>query len=148
MISKIINWLSPRTFKCFACDGDTIIAYGGIGNLLKRTIRMVGIDCPEATGNTHRPATYYGDEAKAFTVNLLGGKYIKLASDKGVGEDKYGRLLAYIYLDDVDVGGLLLQAGTAKVYNYLGRGFDKLGEYSVFEQGAKTKQLGMWKPQK
>jgi len=48
---------------------------------------------------TKKPVEYYGKEATAFTKKMVGGKVVKLKYDVQ-DRDKYGRLLAYVYLMD------------------------------------------------
>lgn len=62
-------------------------------------VRFIGVNCPEIShpslGIKEQP---YGQKAKAYTKNELLGKKVWLEFD--VQErDKYGRLLAYVWLE-------------------------------------------------
>ena len=76
-------------------DGDTIhVALNG----RDETVRLIGVDTPE-TVHPEKPVEPYGPEASAFTKSRLNGKTVYLEFD--VQErDKYGRLLAYVWLDE------------------------------------------------
>ncbi|PTQ50947.1 MAG: hypothetical protein HSCHL_2036 [Hydrogenibacillus schlegelii] len=78
-------------------DGDTIhVALNG----RDETVRLIGVDTPE-TVHPEKPVEPYGPEASAFTKSRLNGKTVYLEFD--VQErDKYGRLLAYVWLDRPD----------------------------------------------
>lgn len=75
-----------------AVDGDTLELEN------KTVIRLIGINAPE----THHPTKgveRYGREAAAFAQKMLKGKKIRLEFDVET-QDKYGRTLAYAYLED------------------------------------------------
>jgi micrococcal nuclease len=73
-------------------DGDTFVLADG------ERVRLIGVDTPE----TVKPGTapqVYGKEASRYTKRMLEGKRVRLEFD--VSErDRYGRLLAYVYLED------------------------------------------------
>src|SRR5437868_412137 len=71
-------------------DGDTIVVSG------KRHVRLIGVDTPE-TVDPNRPVGCFGKEASAFLKTLLPpGAAVRLIGDVEQ-EDRYGRLLAYVY---------------------------------------------------
>jgi len=76
-------------------DGDTIeVSFQG----KTEKVRLIGVDTPE-TKHPDKPVQPYGPEAANFTEKQLAGKKIFL--EKDVSErDKYGRLLAYVWLTD------------------------------------------------
>ena len=75
-------------------DGDTV--HVSI-NSRDETVRMIGVNTPE-THHPSKPVGHYGPEAEKFTRSQLDGKQIWVQKD--VQErDKYGRLLAYIWLE-------------------------------------------------
>ena len=75
-------------------DGDTIsVMVRGT----KEKVRLIGIDTPE-TKKPDTPVQCFGPEATAFTTSLLPpGTEVRLERDVEP-RDKYGRLLAYVYL--------------------------------------------------
>jgi micrococcal nuclease len=83
---------SPHLICTRVVDGDTIILSNG------EKVRLIGVDTPE-TVRPNTPVEYYGKEASAFTKKMVEGKPVRLEYD-WQQRDKYGRLLAYVYLMD------------------------------------------------
>lgn len=84
-------------------DGDTFVDSAG------RKIRLLGIDTPE------KGEPYY-QEAKLELAELISGRRLKyeLGSES---TDRYGRLLAFIFVDDtLFVNARLLEEGLARAY--------------------------------
>jgi len=88
-------------------DGDTIIIDTG------HRVRYIGIDTPEVYPRLEA----YGMEAWQANRQLVGGEEVRLERD--VSEtDKYGRLLRYIYVDNIFVNAELVRQGLAEVKAY------------------------------
>lgn len=95
-------------------DGDTIVV-DLKGKL--HSVRYIGIDTPE----THHPtdgADYWGFEAsEANQAFVHEGETVVLQRD--ISEvDVYGRLLRYVFVDDVLVNAELVRQGLARVLFY------------------------------
>ncbi len=78
-------------------DGDTFWIDNGTEKGEK--IRFIGVDTPESRKTFNKEVGYYGKEAKNYVENLLRGKKVRLEYDVD-SYDRYGRTLAYIYLED------------------------------------------------
>lgn len=91
-----------------AIDGDTLEVQGG------EHVRLIGVNTPEIHHPT-KGVEPYGAEAAEFTRKFVEGKYVRL--EKDVEErDRYGRLLAYVYLvDGTFVNAELVEQGYAQV---------------------------------
>lgn len=77
-------------------DGDTVVLGSNLG---PRTVRLIGIDTPEVD-HPEIGREPFGPEASAFTRDLLPpGTRVRVELDLEV-EDAYGRLLAYLYVED------------------------------------------------
>lgn len=75
-------------------DGDTVRIKVDGGKTEK--VRIIGVDAPEDT--THHDV--FGPQATAFTRKALaGGRHVWLELDAG-DRDRYGRLLAYVWLTE------------------------------------------------
>ncbi len=87
-------------------DGDTIYVLDGNEKL---KIRLIGINTPE------KDMPYY-KEATDYTASLVKNKNVYLAYD-AERYDKYGRTLAYVYLEDKTtmLNYEIINAGWAKV---------------------------------
>jgi len=78
--------------------------------------RYSGIVTPETVHPTNR-VEYFGKEASEKKGELVEGKTVFL--EKDVSEiDKYGRLLRYVWIDDVVVNAELVRLGYAQVVTY------------------------------
>lgn len=76
-------------------DGDTIEVLLGDGT--KEKVRYIGVDTPEAK-HPRVGLECFGRQASAFNSSLVLGKRVWLELD-AQRRDKYGRLLAYVWLD-------------------------------------------------
>src|SRR4030042_6833798 len=73
-------------------DGDTLLLTNG------ERVRLIGVDTPE-TKHPKKPVERFGKEAYLFTKEMVEGKEVRLEFDQQ-RKDRYGRLLAYVYLTD------------------------------------------------
>ena len=90
-------------------DGDTILLSDD------RVVRYIGIDAPESGGR--KPVEYYGVNSKRLNEELTSGKVVRLEMDVE-RIDKYGRTLAYVYVDDIFVNMRLVELGAAVARPY------------------------------
>ena len=121
--------------KCI--DGDTITV---IINKEERKVRFLAVDAPEIDTNEA-----YSNEAKEFTCNILtNAKKIYLEYDKNSDkEDKYERILAWVWADDILVQKELIKDGYAKIA-YLYGDYKYTSELSKFESIAKENKTNIW----
>lgn len=98
------SWVEVR----WVADGDTIILQDG------RHVRYIGIDTPEIDHENQR-AEPMGYEARSLNRQLVEGWQLKLQYDKEKN-DRYGRILAYVYRrDGLFVNAELLKQGCAHI---------------------------------
>ncbi len=125
--------------KCV--DGDTInLKINGE----KKRVRLLAIDTPESV-TPEKPVEAYGKDASNFTCNLVkNAKKIEIEYDfNSDKEDKFGRVLAYVYADDVMIQEELLKNGLAKVA-YLYDTYIYTEKFKELESVAKEKKVGIW----
>lgn len=92
-------------------DGDTLVLAGGI------KVRVLGIDAPEMARDG-QPADFLAHQAKATLTDLTLNRKIDLKYDR-LRYDRYGRLLAYVFLPDHTlVNAELVRRGLARVYSH------------------------------
>jgi len=96
-------------------DGDTIRLDNGMD------VRYIGIDTPETmkrggSGWMFQPEEY-GVAAKEFNRSMVSGRKVRLEFDREK-KDKYGRLLAYVYVDGKMANLELVRKGLATVYTF------------------------------
>lgn len=77
-------------------DGDTIEVVSNIG---PRKVRLIGIDAPETSG-VGAEGGEEGRAAAAHLATLLGSGMLLWIELDLETEDRYGRLLAYVYVPD------------------------------------------------
>lgn len=86
-------------------DGDTIVLLDG------RRLRYIGIDTPE-TVHPDQEVGCFGAEASERNRELVEGREVYL--EKDVSEvDRFGRLLRYVWLEEVLINELLVADGFA-----------------------------------
>lgn len=126
--------------KCI--DGDTATFKDTSGNTYKT--RFLAIDTPE-TVHPKKEVEAYGKEASTYTCDTLtNAKEIKLELDPGSDkEDKYGRLLAWVFTDGVLLQNSLVEKGLAEV-SYLYGDYKYTETIQETEKVAKEKEIGIW----
>ena len=118
------------TTKCIrVIDGDTIELESG------DRVRYIGIDCPETDDE-------YGTLATEFNRDLVEGKIVTLEKDVS-DTDRYGRILAYVYVGDIFVNAYIVQEGYAQVSTYPPD--VKYADYFLeLQQEAREENKGLW----
>ncbi|MGZ4736868.1 MAG: thermonuclease family protein [Acidimicrobiia bacterium] len=102
---------SQSAFVVRAVDGDTIDVRVHDGRVER--VRILGADTPE-TKDRRKPVQCFGPQASAYTHSRLGGRRVSLETD-AEARDKYGRLLAYVYVDGERFDDELLRLGYARL---------------------------------
>lgn len=128
--------------KLSSCvDGDT--AKFVIDNETK-TVRFLAIDTPESVHPTIEDEEF-GYDASEYTCEILKkAKIITLEFDINSDKyDKYDRLLAWIFIDDVLLQNELIKIGYAEVA-YLYGDYKYTDMLKKTEAIAKEKNLGIW----
>jgi len=134
-----VKWIS---------DGDTI-SVEGIG-----IVRLLGIDCPEKEESDRdwnflrlgscdwQALRHVAQSARHRTSELCLHQVVHLQT--GTEKfDRYGRLLAYVWLPDGRMlNRLLLEEGQAIVYRRFD--FEEKESFLTIEQKARSKQRGLW----
>jgi len=106
---------SGRVIKCYDADTITIaskLPYDA-SPLYRLSVRLNGIDAPEIKGKSAEEKEV-AKEARDFVSNLVLNKVIRL---ENVESEKYGRILADVYLGDVHLNELLLKERYAVKYD-------------------------------
>lgn len=123
-------------------DGDTIWVERD-GRRVK--VRLIGIDTPEVH-DPRKPVQCFGQEATAAAESMLAGKQVLLEFDPSQDSvDRYGRDLAYVWIDGQLANLMMIQGGYAHEYTY-----DTPYRYQTLfraaQQEAKEAGLGLWSP--
>ena len=128
-------------------DGDTIKTIVDGHSI---TIRLLGINAPE-TVKPNWPVECYGPEASAEMKSLLTGKNVLLSLNPDYERiDKYGRLLAYVRLDDsansdIFINEYLIKEGYAREYTFNEKNpYQYQKQFKDDEATAKAVGKGLW----
>ncbi len=145
-------------------DGDTALLAAGGGAMTPDSkpvagehVRFLGINAPEIA-HAPDPAECYGDLAKADARDQFAGRIVTLSYDLKAGctppiaaaqaencnlRDVYGRLLAYLVLEDGSVvqEKLLARGDACSFRRYPHRDTAK---YNQLEQTARSANVGLW----
>ena len=116
-------------------DGDTFELEDG------RKVRLIGVDTPE-TKHPIKGVQCFGQEASAFAKQLIEGQKVRLEKDKSQ-TDRYGRVLAYVYLGDLFINEELVKKGYALAKAYP-PDIAKQAIFEAAEEFAKEQKLGLW----
>ncbi len=113
-------------------DGDTIEIEGG------DKVRYLLVDTPEM------PDACYAKEAADFNASQVGGREVTLTYDEAACRDRYGRLLAYVFVDGREVNRLLVEQGYACVYALPPAGESREAEFRAWQDQAVQARRGLW----
>ncbi|MBI5411828.1 lamin tail domain-containing protein [Candidatus Peregrinibacteria bacterium] len=119
-------------------DGDTFQA---MWEGRKTDVRLIGVDTPE-TVHPYQEVQRYGQEASDHLKKLLTDRIVTLKFDE-TQRDKYGRLLAYVYLDGRLLNADLIEQGFG--YAYTRFPFKMKEEFVTLQQKAEEGRMGLWK---
>lgn len=134
-------------------DGDTLVASNTSGQ--EQKIRLIGVNTPESVSSDETKNCAEGKEASAYTKSVLTpGRTVYLEYDTG-RTDKYGRTLAYVWLDDA-ANTTSLNELSSHMFNamLLAKGFANTMEiepnvkyalsFDLIKQQAQNNQAGFW----
>jgi len=98
-------------------DGDTITIAAKLpypeSPVYRVSVRLNGIDTPEIKGQTQREK----ELAKQIRDILQSKIMNKMVELKNTSNEKYGRLLADVYLDDICINDWMIEQGYAVKYD-------------------------------
>lgn len=119
-------------------DGDTVKLKV---NYKAESVRLLAIDTPEIGSDPD----YYGKEASDYSCALVtGAKKIKVELDSNADKyDKYGRLLAWVFIDGQLLQAELVENGYAKVA-YLYDDYTYTEDIKILEDEAQANKIGIW----
>lgn len=109
-------------------DGDTLTVGCDQGRL---KVRVWGIDAPE---KGQKP---WGDDSRDFLSQMVGGKTIQV---QVVDKDRYGRVVARLFLGEQDIGLSMINKGKAAVYTQ----YNDSRTYREAQVVAQNQKVGIW----
>ncbi len=137
--SELRRALATSTTKAIGfVDGDTFTVASLDGNEAEDKIRLLAIDTPE------RGQPYFTEASSAMAA-MVGSNTIKLEHELPgkLERDKYGRVLAYVIVDGLNVNVELVRQGwTAYVAKYGRSRFES--DFVAAEDEARAAHRGIW----
>jgi micrococcal nuclease len=119
-------------------DGDTLkIQFPG-GS--ERRVRLIGIDTPELSDEKEE-TRLEARLARRFAFHYLYRKKVELTYEQEL-EDKYGRLLAYVWIEGALFNEFILKQGFARVFWAFPYSFKE--RFIRAQQEAREKGRGFW----
>lgn len=103
-------------------DGDTFTIIIQLNNKFSKfKVRLYGVDCPEVkplrknfkTEELRLEEKARGFEAKKYVSDLIFGEILKI---EAMGFDKYGRLLAEVYIGEEKLSEKIIEDGFGYAY--------------------------------
>jgi len=104
-------------------------------------VRLIGVDAPEVN-DPREEVQRVARESSAFLRRLAAGQVVRIEYEQR-SRDRYGRLLAYLYLKDGRcVNAEIIRQGYGSVY--VKYPFRFMKEYRVLDRGAREAGRGLW----
>ena len=120
----------------WVADGDTVRLTNG------ELVRYIGIDSPELH-HPYKPVQPFAREARDANERLVLHKRVRLEFD-AEQRDRYGRLLAYVYLEDgTFVNAELMREGWARTLT-IRPNTSHAEEFHHLEDEARAARRGLW----
>ena len=119
-------------------DGDTIEV--SIGDQVE-DVRYIGVDTPESVA-PDQPVECFGKEASRFNAELVSGERVRLVFD-AERRDRYGRLLAYVYVDELFVNAELVRRGFARTLT-IAPNDSFAARFDALQRAAGSAGRGLW----
>jgi micrococcal nuclease len=120
-------------------DGDTIVV---LMDGTEEKVRLIGVDTPESVHPDPDRNVPYGKVAAEFTRSRLLGQQVYLEYDVET-RDKYGRILAYVWIGDEMFNRTLLSEGHAMLATFPPN-VRYVDEFTVLQAEAREAGRGLW----
>ncbi len=122
-------------------DGDTLDI---LVNDETVRVRLIGLDTPEIV-DPRKPVQCFAREASAKAKEILTGQSVQLETDLSQDlHDKYGRLLAYIFLPDGTLfNKYMISEGYGHEYTYH-LPYKYQAGFKAAEKTARENKKGLW----
>lgn len=122
-------------------DGDTVDVERETGELDR--VRLLLIDTPESV-HPDRQAQAFGVDASDFAQEVLRRNKIITLELGSPERDKYDRLLAYIWIKDVNFNQLMIEKGYARVAYVFEPNTKYLKQFKRSQKKAQKNKLKIW----
>lgn len=121
-------------------DGDTMII---MRKGKQERVRFLRVNTPESVHPDVKQNTPMGKVASDFTKRELSNEKVILEFE-GEQRDRYGRLLAYVFVGDENFCVTLVEEGLSPYYTAYGLSEKYDDEFRKAERDARNAHLGIW----
>lgn len=109
-LARNVDISHPAGIVAHCFDGDTMKLRD------RRVVRLAGVDAPEVP-HREQKGQFFARKAKEFLQKVVQGKSVNLEFPGSNARDKYGRLIAEVFLEDgKSLNELLVENGMAFFY--------------------------------
>lgn len=141
---------SPTSAKTY--HGQVIKVFDGDTVLVRikgheEFVRLREIDAPEMSGRKLQGQEPWGRKAREFALSRLKDRKVRLETDDREERDAYGRLLAYVFVEDSFLNREMVRSGNAFFYRAPIRG-KYAPRLERAEDAAREKGIGIWEVKK
>jgi len=133
--SKCAGRADCRAWVIYVYDGDTVLIS------TNERVRYIGVDSTEVQHGNLK-AQCFSKEATDKNTDLVGDKEVELIKDVS-DKDKYGRLLRYVYIDNIFVNDYLARNGFAYAWT-VPPDVKFSEEFKAAQSEARANQRGLW----
>lgn len=135
-------------------DGDTIRIFTPSSSKAE-SVRILCLDTEESFRVSTKPVTPWGKAAKAFAQSFFAGveaitlefeDNLPLNECLAIHRDNYGRLLVYVWKDNIDFTEVMIRKGYSPYFIKYGHATfsSHRTRYSAAERQAQADNLGVW----
>lgn len=122
-------------------DGDTVVVKTNEG--VEERVRLLLIDTPESV-HPNKEKELFGEEASDYAKEILQKGDVVTLEVGNPDRDRYGRLLAYIWVDDMNFNQHMIEKGYARVGYVYEPNTKYLDEFEHTEREAQKKKENIW----
>lgn len=123
-------------------DGDTVYVRYADGS--EGYVRLLGVDTPEDVKPDY-PAECGARAAASSMRTMAEGRKATLVTDLTQDRfDRYGRLLAYLYVGGRNLDEVQVRDGRGYVYVYEGDPFEQVRRFRAAQLAAEREGAGVW----
>jgi micrococcal nuclease len=147
LFASPIFWIEKTESETHGKKGIVVVVYDGDTVKVKfddgqeRKVRLIGIDCPEIE-DPNKEKAFQAQLAKRFAFHHLFRKTVELTYESEC-EDKYGRLLAYIWTEGRLFNEFILSEGFARIF--LAFPYELKERFIQAQKDAQEQGRGLWR---
>lgn len=120
-------------------DGSVLVVRLDSGETV--TVRTLGSEAPLLLTGSLKDQCFAG-EAKMILSRMILGKTVELEKDRYVRKDNSGRLLQYVRVNTLDIGGWMV--GNGYTFYDANNTYQRKSAYRERQEGAVENERGLW----